>query len=285
MEFYVHQNRWNEMIRILRAMFRSSSQMLGLMMRYRQILIATTRVEISKRYAGSALGLVWVGLYPLLLLSVYLFVYLVVFKMRFPGYSEMDYVLYVFAGLVPYIGMSEAIQAGTQSIKQNIHLVKNVMLPIEIVPVRAVAAALVGQVVLLMLVAGLAAMNGSLSSFIITLPLVLGLQFIFLLGIVFVLSAVALVVQDIAHFVNLAIMLMMFLSPIGFRADMLPKGYDILVWGNPISYLLDAYRFALLSNHATHATMLAIYVGISVGFFVLGATFFQRFKGVLVDYE
>ena len=273
------------MMRILRAMFRSSRQMVALMVHYRRILIATTKVEIYKRYAGSALGLVWVGLYPLLLLGVYLFVYLVVFKMRFPGYSEMDYVLYVFAGLVPYIGLSEAIQAGTQSIKQNIHLVKNVILPIEIVPVRAVAAALVGQVVLLILVAGLAAMNGSLSYFIIMLPLVLALEFLFLLGIVFVLSAVALVVQDVAHFVNLAIMLMMFLSPIGFRADMLPKGYDILVWANPISYLLDAYRFVLLSNHTTSATALAMYAGISIGFFVLGATFFQRFKGVLVDYE
>lgn len=259
--------------------------MLVLMMHYRQILVATTKVEISKRYAGSALGLVWVGLYPLLLLGVYLFVYLVVFKMRFPGYSEMDYVLYVFAGLVPYIGLSEAIQAGTQSIKQNIHLVKNVMLPIEIVPVRAVAAALVGQVVLLILVGALAAINGTLSSFIVTLPLVLALQFLFLLGIVFVLSAVALVVQDVAHFVNLTIMLMMFLSPIGFRADMLPKGYEILVWANPISYLLDAYRFVLLSNHTTSATVLAMYAGISLGFFILGATFFQRFKGVLVDYE
>ena len=255
------------------------------MIHYRQILVATTKIEISKRYAGSTLGLVWVGLYPLLLLGVYLFVYLVVFRMRFPGYSEMDYVLYVFAGLVPYIGLSEAIQAGTQSIKQNIHLVKNVMLPIEIVPVRAVAAALVGQAVLLMLVAGLAAMNGTLSYFIVALPLVLALQLLFLIGIVFVLSAVALVVQDVAHFVNLAIMLMMFLSPIGFKADMLPKGYDILVWANPISYLLDAHRFVLLSNHTTSGTVLAAYAGISVVFFVLGATFFQRFKGVLVDYE
>lgn len=259
--------------------------MLVLMAHHWRIIIATTKVEIIKRYAGSTLGLLWVVLYPLLLLCVYLFVYLVVFKMRFPGYSEMDYVLYVFAGLVPYIGLSEAIQAGTQSIKQNIHLVKNVMLPIEIVPVRAVAAGLASQAVSLVIVAGLAAMNGSLSSFLVVLPLVLIIQFLFLLGIVFVLSAVALVAQDIAYFVNLALLLLMFLSPIGFRADMLPKSYQILIWGNPISYLLDAYRFALLSNHSASPSMLAIYVGISIGAFVLGATFFQRFKGVLVDYE
>lgn len=272
-------------MRILQAMIQPSQQMLTLIVRYRRILIATTKVEISKRYAGSALGLVWVALYPLLLLSVYLFVYLVVFKMRFPGYSEIDYVLYVFAGLVPYIGLNEAIQAGTQSIKQNIHLVKNVMVPIEIVPVRAVAAALVGQVVLLILVAGLAAWNGTLSPLIITLPLVLGLQFLFLLGIVFVLSAVALVVQDATYFVNLTIMLLMFLSPIGFRADMLPIGFAPLVWLNPISYLLDAFRVALLCNQASSTTSYILYPIISIAFFVLGSTFFQRFKGVLVDYE
>jgi lipopolysaccharide transport system permease protein len=266
-------------------MIRSSGQLFVMMAQYQRILIATTKVEISKRYSGSALGLIWLGLHPLLLLSVYLFVFLVVFKMRFPGYSEMDYVLYVFAGLVPYIGLSEAIQAGTQSIKQNIHLVKNVMMPIEIVPVRAVAAALVGQVVLLILVAGLAVVNGTLSPFIVGLPFVLALQFLFLLGLVFVLSAVALVVQDTTYFVNLAIMLLMFLSPIGFRADMLPGDYAFLVWANPISYLLDAYRVVLLSNHPISVTMLAVYTVISIGCFILGAAFFQRFKGVLVDYE
>ena len=49
--------------------------------------------------------------------------------------------LYVLTGLVPYMGTIEAITAGAVSIKQNIHLVKNVMLPIELVPVRAVLVA------------------------------------------------------------------------------------------------------------------------------------------------
>ena len=80
----------------------------------------------------------WLFLQPALLLSVYLFVYLVVFKVRFPGFSRLDYVLYVFCGLVPFLGIIEAITLGAVSIKQNIHLVKNVMLPIELVPVRAV---------------------------------------------------------------------------------------------------------------------------------------------------
>ena len=102
-----------------------------------RLLAAITRVELAKRYAGSVLGMAWVVLQPALLLSVYLFVYLVVFKMRFQGFSRFDYVLYVFCGLVPFLGFMEAITTGALSIKQNMHLVKNVMLPIELVPVRA----------------------------------------------------------------------------------------------------------------------------------------------------
>lgn len=273
------------MVGFVRTLARQSAGMAALIFRHRKILLATTRVEISKRYAGSSLGLLWVVLYPLLLLSVYLFVYLVVFKMRFPGYNEMDYVLYVFAGLMPFIGLSEAVQAGSLSIKQNIHLVKNVMLPLELIPVRAVAASLVGQCVLLLLLAGLAAANGSLSPFVLLLPLTLALQMLFLLGLVFVLSAVSLVVQDLNYFVNLALMLLMFLSPIGYRPEMLPPEYAAVVWLNPVAYLCDAYRATLLSNHSATPAFLLAYAGVSLGVFALGATFFLRFKGALVDYE
>jgi lipopolysaccharide transport system permease protein len=251
----------------------------------RAILLGTTRVEIRKRYAGSALGLLWVLLNPLLMLCVYLFVYLVVFKIRFPGYSQMDYVLYVFTGLVPFIGLSEAIQLGSQSIKQNIHLVKNVMLPLELIPVRAVATAMVGQCVLLLLVAGLAAANGSLSPLVLLLPVTLALQVLFLVGLVFVLSAVSLIVQDMNYFINLGLMLLMFLSPIGYTIDMLPHQYMPAVWLNPVSYICDAYRTTIISTHTPTPSFLIAYAVVSILAFALGATFFLRFKGALVDHE
>src|SRR2546422_11023928 len=97
-----------------------------LIFKYRAILTAVTRVEFAKRYSGSLLGKLWVVLYPILLLSMYLFVYVVVFGMRFPGASRLDYVIYVFCGLIPYIGFMEAVTSGCVAIKQNIHLIKNV---------------------------------------------------------------------------------------------------------------------------------------------------------------
>jgi lipopolysaccharide transport system permease protein len=263
----------------------ATQQFLKLIYRHRKILVATTKVEIAKRHSGSALGLVWVILYPLLLLGVYLFIYLGVFKMQLAGYSGIDYVLYVFSGLIPFLGFSEAIQAGTQSIKQNLHLVKNVMLPIEIIPVRTVLAALVSQVVSIGIVVLLVAANGSLSMALVWLPVVFLLQLAMLIGLTLVLAALALVFQDVSYFINIALMLLMFLSPIGYTVDMLPRGLEFVVWMNPITYLCEAYRFVFLGDHAVSAATLIIYAVSSVVVVVIGTAFFQRFKGVLVDYE
>src|SRR5450759_5161079 len=129
------------------AIARGTTAMVRTLAQHARLLVSITRVELSKKYAGSVLGASWIILQPALLLSVYLFVYLVVFKMRFPGFSHLDYVLYVFCGLVPYLGTIDAITLGAVSIKQNIHLVKNVMLPIELVPVRAVLVGMASQFV------------------------------------------------------------------------------------------------------------------------------------------
>ncbi len=264
---------------------RSALEMLRTMAKHRRVLASVTRVELAKRYAGSAFGLSWVVLYPLLLLGIYLFVYLVIFRMRFPGYSEMDYVLYVFAGLIPYLGFMEALTAGAVSIKQNMHLIRNVMLPIELIPVRAVAVALASEIVALALILVLAAANGTLSLNAVWLPTVVALQVLFLIGLVLIIASLAVALMDITYFVNLLVLLLLFISPIGFKPEMVPAGFSAIVYLNPVYYMADAFRMSLLQTQEMDFAVLGIFVVLSLGTFAVGAAFFRRFKGVLVDYE
>src|SRR5919197_1397370 len=115
-------------------------------------------------------------------MSVYIFVYMVVLGMRFPGFSRFDYVLYVFCGLVPYLGFMEALTTGALSIKQNIHLVKNVMLPIELIPIRAVVVGMASQFVSIGLVLVLVAADRALTWHVALLPVVVVLQIMWLAG-------------------------------------------------------------------------------------------------------
>src|SRR5262249_60648598 len=99
------------------------------MWRFRRVLYASTRTELQKRYAGSLLGPVWPVLYPLLFLCAYLFLWMVVIDVRFPGMGRLGYVMYVFCGLVPFLLLSESLTAGVLSLPPNIHLLTSRIIP------------------------------------------------------------------------------------------------------------------------------------------------------------
>jgi lipopolysaccharide transport system permease protein len=262
-----------------------STNMIGIIYRYRRMLAAITRIELAKRHAGSVLGMAWVVLQPALLLSVYVFVYMVVLRMRFEGFSRFDYVLYVFCGLVPYLGFMEALTTGALSIKQNIHLVKNVMLPIELIPVRSVIVGMASEFVSIGLVLLLVAGARSLSWHVALLPFVVVLQVMWLVGLTWVLSSITVALPDITYFVNLFVFLLMFLSPIGYKPEMVPRGFSWIIYLNPIYYMTEMYRGTMLSGNSPAVPVVIAYVVMCVATFALGSAFFERFRGVLTDYE
>lgn len=270
---------------VFRAVGIASLKMLSIIFRYRRLLASITKVELAKRHAGSVLGMAWVVLQPALLLSVYLFIYMVVFKMRFEGFSSFDYVLYVFCGLVPYLGFMEALTTGGLSIKQNIHLVKNVMLPIELIPVRAVLVGMASQFVSIGLVLLLVGGAGVLSFHVLWLPLVVLLQVMWLAGLTWILSSLTVALPDITYFVNLFVFMLMFLSPIGIKPDMVPASFKWVIYLNPIYYLTEMYRDSMLHGRWPQLSVASIYVVMCLGTFAVGSAFFERFKAVLTDYE
>lgn len=272
-------------MKFLRALYRDSNYMLRMLYKNRGVLLSVTRLELVKRYSGSVFGTLWVFLQPALLLSIYLFVYMVIFKMRFPGYSQLDYVVYVFTGLVPYIGFMESVNTGCMAVKQNIHLVKNVMLPIELIPARYVAVSMVSQFVSLAMVLVLVIINGSISVHLVWLPIVILLQVMFLLGLVWIVSAIAVALPDISYFMGLITLLLLFISPIGFKPDMVPDSLSFMIFLNPIFYLTEMFRATMVYGAWPELNVVLIYIGMCLTTFAIGATFFRKFKGVLVDYE
>ncbi len=267
------------------AVWSASSKMVGIIYRYRRLLASITRVELAKRHAGSVLGMAWVVLQPGLLLSVYLFVYMVVFPTKLQNFSEFDFVLYVFCGLVPYLGFMEALTTGALSIKQNIHLVKNVMLPIELIPVRAVLVGMASQFVSIAFVLVLVTGSRALSWHVLWLPIVVFLQMMWLVGLTWILASITVALPDVTYFVNLFVFLLMFLSPIGYRPEAVPQKFRWVIQFNPVYYMTEVYRDSMLYGHLPKWSVAVVYVVMCVATFALGSAFFERFKGVLADYE
>src|SRR5207302_8682397 len=109
---------------------------------HRRSLVRASRNEIAARYAGSALGAAWVFVAPLLLLGIYSVVYLEIFRSRVPGLSRPEYVIYIFAGLVPYLVTAEAISSGVNAVISSKAVLANTVFPIDLAPVKSVLLSL-----------------------------------------------------------------------------------------------------------------------------------------------
>src|SRR6185436_2477897 len=166
-----------------------------------RVLSALTMIEVRRKYAGSILGMLWYPLYSCLLLGSYCFLYLVVFRVRYREFGTYDFVLFVFAGLIPYLGFSEAVSTGLGSVKQNLSLLRNAVFPIEFVPVKHVLASMVGLLSSLALLLLMVLPTSYAGWHLLYLPVPLASLLLFSVAIVWVLSAVAVVVPDIAQLV------------------------------------------------------------------------------------
>jgi lipopolysaccharide transport system permease protein len=251
--------------------------------RVRGILGATGLLELKQRYAGSALGSSWIVLYPLLFLSIYIFVYMMIFKVRFPGVSEFRYVVFVFSGLVPYLVLMESVTRSAHVIREHLHLVKNVIMPIELLPLRLVLVSCMGQTASLGFLIFLTILDGDLSWRVIFLPIVIVFFVMFILGIIYYVSALGAVFNDLGHIVGLLMTALMFLSPIAFKPDMVPAMLKAIVYVNPVSYPLEAFRWSFLADHDTDVVRLVAFPILATLLLTTGAAFFKRFKGMLAD--
>jgi len=155
----------------------------------RRILTAVVWLEFQKKYAGSVLGLLWHPLYAVLLLGTYSFVYLVIFRARFSEFGSFEYVLFIFSGLIPYLGFSDAVATATPSVKANLALLRNSVFPLELVPIRQLLVSMGGLLISLAILLVMLAGSGRIGLHLLYLPVPLALLFVSLAGLVWFTSS------------------------------------------------------------------------------------------------
>jgi homopolymeric O-antigen transport system permease protein len=250
-----------------------------------RVLWALTVIESRRKYAGSVLGMLWYPTYAALLLGSYCFLYLVVFRMRFKELGTYEYTLFVFSGLIPYLGFSEAVNSSTASVRQSLTILKNAVFPVEFIPVKFVCAAMFGLLSSVAILLVMLAPTHYLGWHLLYLPVALIALLTFCVTIGWILSAIAVLLPDVMQITNIVLVLLMFVSPVGFSLDLVPPGARFLVYLNPLTYLIEAFRFALLGVRFlplwTHAAfLLASLVGAACA-----GTFFRRLSPIFSDYE
>ena len=253
----------------------------------RRTLLAVTRVDFQKKYSGSVLGVLWYPLYSSLLLGMYSFVYMVIFKQRYADFGKFEFVLFIFSGMIPYLGFSDAISTGTTSIKSNIAIVKNTIFPVELIPVKQLLVSLAGLSISLGILLVLLAPTKFLGLHLLYLPIPMILLFLFSISVIWFVSAIAVLIPDTSYLINLMLLFFMFISPIGFSLDKVPESALPLVLANPMTYLIESFRFALLG---VRSASVPLWCDAAFGFASLicaciSGAFFRRLMPLFSDFE
>ena len=110
----------------------------------RSLMFQMMKREVLGRYRGSLFGLGWSLFHPLVMLTIYSFVFAVVFQARWPGMAEgrmTDFALALFVGLIVHGIFAECVNRAPALILSNVNYVKRVVFPLEILPWVAMGAA------------------------------------------------------------------------------------------------------------------------------------------------
>ena len=251
--------------------------------RHRGMLWATTWTEVRMRYAGSILGMAWLLLYPLFFLGAYSFYVYAVNSKTGLFSSDEPFLLLVFSGLIPFLGFSEGLATGVPSVTSSAALVKNTLFPIELVPAKAVLASQCTQLGGLALLLVALVLTGRLTFWSLMVIPVWLCQMMFSIGLAWVLSGLNVFFRDLQNIIAVVILLLMLLSPIAYLPEHVPEKLQIVLWCNPLTYLIVAYRDCLYRGSPLQLQTVLVLIGMSTVSFIGGYAAFSRVKRVFAD--
>lgn len=255
--------------------------------RNRHLVAALTVREVIGRYRGSLMGVAWSLFNPLLMLAIYTFLFSEVFKMRWGanvGGGHADFAIILFVGLIVHGLFAECINRAPVLILSNANYVKKVIFPLEILPWVALGSALfhamvsVAVLILVMVVSGHGVPPTAVLFPIVLLPLALGTM-----GVAWFLAALGVYLRDITQVTGAVTLILLFVSPVFFPIDAVPKNWQAMFHLNPLTYIIEASRNSLVFGRPIDFVQWAVSLVLGSLVAWMGFAWFQKSRKGFAD--
>ena len=218
-------------------------------MRYAFLLRELVRRDLEARYRTSWLGFAWPFVHPLAQLVLFSFVFSTVMRISLIGERTDSFALFLFAGLLPWMGLNEGLTRATTAITDNAALVSKIPFPAVLLVVTVVVAALVHQGVAAVLYLGVLAAFGSPPGLhVFWMAPALLIQIALTLGGGLALAALQVWMRDVAQVLSITLMAWFYVTPIVYPLGLVPARYAGWLEWNPLTVVVTLYRRALLGG-------------------------------------
>jgi len=217
---------------------------LGQLFKYRGLVQSLVARDLKARYRGSVLGFFWSFVNPLLLLTIYNFVFTYLLQNRAEGIQP--YAVFMFTALLPWTWFASSLSEATGSLISGGNLIKKVLFPAEVLPLVTILSNMVHFLLGLPILIGFMAWYRIAPNWI-ELPwfvVIVAVQLVFTAGLSLILSALAVHFRDVKDLVSNLLAFWFFATPIIYSYQQFPQ-YKQYFDMNPFTHLAISYQEVL----------------------------------------
>jgi lipopolysaccharide transport system permease protein len=239
--------------------------------------------DLSARYKGSLLGVVWSLMNPLVMMGIYTVVFSVIFRSQQP-----DFAILLLAAYLPFFFFQSAVALGVSTLVANAGLIKKVYFPRELLPLSMTAASFVNFLftLALLLPAAAYARDGVNVWALLALIPVSVCFFLATAGLVMLLAALNVYFRDVEFLSGIVLTVLFYLTPVvytlGFVRNQSPR-VELWINRNPLTPFTESFRTAIYLRTVPPTIQLAECAFIGIGGFLIGYAIFNRLKGRLAE--
>jgi lipopolysaccharide transport system permease protein len=258
-----------------------SFQDLSEMIEFRWVFFMLILRDIKLRYKQTYLGILWVILQPLMTALLFAIVFGKWMKLSSDG---IPYFLFAFCALIPWLVFSQSIQRASTSLINETHLIQKIYFPRLFLPLSGTF----GVVIDFLMVLGLCLVflpffGRSFHLQMLFLPLWAALLFGFASGFNILLSCLSAHYRDFKHIVPFFLQFWMYASPLAYSSSIIPEKWQLLFCMNPLTGLIDLFRWSLLGLSDFPVTSFVCCLAITVVLLSTSLILFRKLEHTFAD--
>jgi lipopolysaccharide transport system permease protein len=248
---------------------------------YRELLYFFVWRDVKVRYKQTAIGAVWAVLQPLMTMIVFTLVFDRFVNVPSDG---LPYPLFSYAALLPWTYFARALNQSILSVTSDANLITKVYFPRLLLPISATLSGLVDFGISFAFLLGMMVWYGIVPNWgVLALPFFLIMSLLTALSVSLWLSVLNVRYRDVGQAIPFLIQIWLFASPVAYPVSVVPEKWRLLYSLNPMTGVIEGFRWALLGNPMPDIVPIAISVAVVIALLFGGIMFFRRMEETFAD--
>jgi lipopolysaccharide transport system permease protein len=248
---------------------------------YRELLYFLVWRQLKIRYKQTVLGVLWAIIQPFFLMVIFSIFFGRLAKIPSEG---IPYPIFAYAGLLPWSYFAKSLNACTESLVGNSHLITKVYFPRFIIPLSSVLSGLVDfSIAFSILLAMMFYYQIIPTLAALLLPFLILMAMATALGVGLWFSALNVLYRDIRYAISFLVQFWFFATPVVYPSNLVPEKWRVLYSLNPMAGVVEGFRGALLGKGQLDWPMFTVSITVVVFLVLTGTFYFRRMEKGFAD--